>query len=172
MARYFFPFESYCPVHVGNRFSKWPRISRQTTARHEAFSRIRLNIPASTFVTTATSAVLWGTAQTFSCRKTSTGDRSGDRGDHKTGPRRPGYFAFSHYHFPHNDLEVRRAEATASASQLEWRLRPAPVQQFSENCDIAEQSTCQVAHRGPRQCRRRFPPKRRRWSELLAYVRE
>jgi hypothetical protein len=63
-------------------------------------------------------------------------------------------------HLPHSALELRHAETTTSASQLEAHLQAAPVEQFPENHNIVEQSACQLADRGPRQCLRRYRPKR------------
>jgi hypothetical protein len=63
-------------------------------------------------------------------------------------------------HLPDSALELRRAETTTSVSQLEAHLQAAPVKQFSENHDIVEQSACQVADRGPRQCPRRYQSNR------------
>jgi hypothetical protein len=65
-------------------------------------------------------------------------------------------------HLPHSALELRRAETPAPTSQLERERQAAPVEQLphSRNHDIVHQSACQVANRGPRQCRRRFQPKR------------
>jgi hypothetical protein len=59
---------------------------------------------------------------------------------------------------PYSALEFRLAETT-SASQLEAHLQAAPVEESPENHDIVEQSACQVADRGPRQCPRRYQPK-------------
>jgi hypothetical protein len=53
-------------------------------------------------------------------------------------------------HLPPSALVLRRAETTTSASQLEAHLQAAPVEQFSENHDIVEQSACQIADRGLR----------------------
>jgi hypothetical protein len=47
-------------------------------------------------------------------------------------PTTPGYF-------PHRGLELRCAETTTSASQLEASLEAAPIEQFPENHDIVEQ---------------------------------
>jgi hypothetical protein len=47
---------------------------------------------------------------------------------------------------PHCAVELRRAETTTSASQLEAHLQAAPVEQFPENRDIVGQSASQVAH--------------------------
>jgi hypothetical protein len=44
--------------------------------------------------------------------------------------------------FPHNALQLRRDEITTSASKLEAQLQTAPVEQFRENRNIVEQSTC------------------------------
>jgi hypothetical protein len=55
-------------------------------------------------------------------------------------------------HLPHSSLELRRAETTTSASQLEAHHQAVPVEQFPGNRDIVEQSACQLADRGPRQC--------------------
>jgi hypothetical protein len=65
-------------------------------------------------------------------------------------------------HLPHSALDLRSAETTTSASQLEAHLQAAPVEQFPENHGITEQSACRVAERGPGQCPRRYQPKRRR----------
>jgi hypothetical protein len=43
-------------------------------------------------------------------------------------------------HLPHIVLQLRRAETTTSASQLEIHLQAAPAEQFSERQDTAEQS--------------------------------
>jgi ferredoxin len=74
-------------------------------------------------------------------------------------------------HLPHSALELRRAETTTSASQLEAHLQAAPVEQFPEYHDIVEQSACQVADRGPRQRPRRYQLKRWRWTGLDTHVR-
>jgi hypothetical protein len=63
-------------------------------------------------------------------------------------------------HLPHSALELRRTETTTSSSQPEAHLQAAPVEQSKENHDIVEQSACQVADRGPQQCRRRYQSKR------------
>jgi hypothetical protein len=42
-------------------------------------------------------------------------------------------------------LELHRGGTTTSASQLEAHLQVAPEEQFQENHDINEHSTCQVA---------------------------
>jgi hypothetical protein len=42
-------------------------------------------------------------------------------------------------------MDLRHAETTTSASQLEAHLQAAPVEQFPENHDIIEQPACQVA---------------------------
>jgi hypothetical protein len=42
------------------------------------------------------------------------------------------------------------SETTTTASQLEARLQAAPVEEFPEYHDVAEESACQVTHRGPR----------------------
>jgi hypothetical protein len=57
-------------------------------------------------------------------------------------------------------LELRRAETTTCASQLEAQLQPGPVEQFQESHVVVEQSDCQVAVRGPRQCHRKYQLKR------------
>jgi hypothetical protein len=51
----------------------------------------------------------------------------------------------------HSALELRRAETSTSASQLEGRLLAAQVERFPENRDIVERADCQIADRGPRQ---------------------
>jgi hypothetical protein len=45
-------------------------------------------------------------------------------------------------HLPYSALERHRAETITSATQLEAQLQAAPVEQFSENHDIVEQSAC------------------------------
>jgi hypothetical protein len=45
-------------------------------------------------------------------------------------------------HLSHSALQLRRAETTTSASQLEAHLQAAPVEQFPENHDTVEQSAC------------------------------
>jgi hypothetical protein len=52
-------------------------------------------------------------------------------------------------HILHSVLKLSHAETTTSTSQLEAHLQVALVEQFPENHDIVEQSTCQVAERGP-----------------------
>jgi hypothetical protein len=72
---------------------------------------------------------------------------------------------------PHSALELRRAETTISASQLEAHLQAASVEQLTENHDIVEQSACHVKVRGSRQRLRRFQPKGWHWSGLDTHVR-
>jgi hypothetical protein len=61
---------------------------------------------------------------------------------------------------PHGALGLRGTETTTSASQLEAHLKASPVELFPDNCDIFEQSACQVADRDPQQFCRRLKPKR------------
>jgi hypothetical protein len=61
-------------------------------------------------------------------------------------------------YLPRSELELRHAGMSASAAQLEMSLQAAPMEHFPENHDILEQSACQAADSGPRQCPRRFQP--------------
>ena len=47
-------------------------------------------------------------------------------------------------HVFHSWLEPRRAEATVSASELEARLKVAPVEQFQDNHSVIERSAYQA----------------------------
>jgi hypothetical protein len=46
-------------------------------------------------------------------------------------------------HLPYSALELRPAETTTSASQLEVHLQDVPVEQFPENHNIIDQAACQ-----------------------------
>jgi hypothetical protein len=61
---------------------------------------------------------------------------------------------------PHGALQqLRLAEITTPASQLEAHIQTAPVEQFPERPYIVEQSAFKVADKGQRQCPRKFQPK-------------
>jgi hypothetical protein len=57
-------------------------------------------------------------------------------------------------HVPRSALKLLRAQTTTSVSELEPHIQAAPEDHIQENTDIVEQSNCQVADRGPPQCRR------------------
>jgi hypothetical protein len=49
----------------------------------------------------------------------------------------------------HSALEIRRAETTASLTQLKAQLQAAPLEKFPENHDMVEQSAFEEADKAP-----------------------
>jgi hypothetical protein len=97
------------------------------------------------------STVLGGTeycAPSSSHRK-----KSGDRRGHAVSAWLPIHL---HGHVAFNHCQTSSPQCTEAASQLEAHDQGASVEQFPENHNIAEQSTCRLAQRSPRQCPGRF----------------
>jgi hypothetical protein len=57
---------------------------------------------------------------------------------------------------PHSAVELRLVGITTSTSYLEVHLQAVLVQRFPQNHNIIDQSVCQAANMGPRECPLRF----------------